>query len=514
MSIRIGMKRANCLTCQRRLISRKISSSTATALFKHDQTNDPDSNANASASAGPSRSRSSIFTLPIFNPPTTSPSQQPVEDISDRNSWSSRPLRYHRRDLERARKSHPRDEEVPQGIYDRMVRYPKRRCIVTRQELPSSFLINLRPTYIPPTQQSTTSTIPASLHLLPDRVASPARVKKGKGFWVTCHRNIIDQLTGNRGPHVGLLRQIPNLQVPPNLRDIIHGQLIHRAVYELDLLSKRLKVHTRRVKNRASSSTLHPVENERSAVQAVGGTEYGPEEVDVVFRRLTLEEADRVVQGDVTGRPTAMGDTKGSTNVVALLDIMGLGGRHPVELPDEISGKVDIPLIPFNNHSSTIDRLHSSPTITQCSTATALGTASHGVPLYPLGHIFPADQHQKVLELINSLLTTEAMHKRRSSYLLPRGTASIGSSVRNVSDSHEQLSNILTLHYMPRTTTNPSDANAPGDSDMNTGDRARDGQRDKYSRGELGSDLAIALWRIRCFLGQGWEAQTPARNRT
>ncbi|WVQ95222.1 hypothetical protein IAU59_002317 [Kwoniella sp. CBS 9459] len=409
-----------------------------------------------------------------------------------------------------------------------MAQSPRRRCLVTRQELPSSFLINLRPTYMPPTPTSEVSTYkvssPASLHLLPDRVASPARLKKGKGFWVTCHGQVVDQLGGNRGPHVGVLRQIPYLQVPPNLREIVHAQLLQRVMYELDLLSKRLKVHTRRVKNRASASTsgITKLEFGRSASSSessdVNGTE--TETDDVVLERLTVEEANRIVQGGGlgSGRHSELGAKKAMSNVVSLLDITGLDVQDAVEgVSDRKSSEVDIPLVSLDRPSSS-ERLppsiaSSSPSLTPPALApAAAATQSQDIPLYPLRNLFPPDQHATLLDMINGLLATEAIHRRRAAFLSSRNNAADQPSTKYAGGQgpQEQLSNVLALHYTPPSTISEG-PKTPAVTEKRLGDQRRGEQR--YSRGELGADLAISLWRIRCFLGQGWEAKLPGYTR-
>jgi hypothetical protein len=74
-----------------------------------------------------------------------------------------------------------------------------RQCIVTRNRLPSGepfdpskliavFLIALRPAILPRD--------PSKLYLLPDGVLHPryAQPKTGKGYWVTCRRDVLEAL--------------------------------------------------------------------------------------------------------------------------------------------------------------------------------------------------------------------------------------------------------------------------------------------------------------------------------
>ncbi|WVN86141.1 uncharacterized protein L203_101302 [Cryptococcus depauperatus CBS 7841] len=173
-------------------------------------------------------SRSIILDSPIYNP-TSFPGYFGQE--------RKRPLRKHRRaiEYENIEKSEKEDNHDP---WMRMSNSPKRMCIVTRQSLPSAFLVGLQPTYCP---SSVETGVSESLQLLPTQVASPDKNKRGKGMYVTCHKEHINALVNSKGPHIGVLGQIGGLQIPPSLADIIEAQLGYRVLYELRHLYRQLR---------------------------------------------------------------------------------------------------------------------------------------------------------------------------------------------------------------------------------------------------------------------------------
>ncbi|OCF38738.1 hypothetical protein I317_07467 [Kwoniella heveanensis CBS 569] len=546
MNTGLSLKRVSCATCRLRaaasLRSSVASTSTLASLSPSSSSSAHDeklhhsgasrSSSGTSSAAARFSGRSIIFTSPIFNPPPAHNRSAAKDARGSANTDRVRPLRYHLRDIEHAHDGHGGSGKVDHGIYGAPY------GAVSKKEMHSdeagtalfwtltspAFLVNLRPTYIPPSPSSVSPLTPppsSSLQLLPDRVATPARLKKGKGFWVSCHQDIVDHLTGSKGPHVGVLRQIPNLQVPRNLRDIIHAQLLQRVLYELDLLFRRLKVHTKKVKNRVlpSSATIKGESHPEGRA--------GLEMSDVVVRRLTMEEADRIATAQsVKGirSPLEVGARGERSNVVALLDMAELGNGKT----EEKAGQIDIPLIPIHqsisaDHNNTVSSATAPMSRTEGSESIA---PIQGIPLYSLAHLFPVDLHPRLLELIDGLLATEATHVRRSAYLSSRRaqhhSSPQASAARHLGDSQDQpLSNILAIHYTPRSDglVDDSDESTQYRSDDKAkvsivdGAGGRGGEVDNYRRGELGADLAIALWRIRCYFGQGWEVKLPASRR-
>ncbi|WVR09341.1 hypothetical protein IAU60_006407 [Kwoniella sp. DSM 27419] len=174
-----------------------------------------------------------------------------------------------------------------------MDRTPERACIVTREKLPSDYLINLRPTLLPPTAERT-----ASLLLLPDRLSTPSRQKLGKGFWVKCDRSIVSRMISGKGPHMGILRQVSSLQLPSNLSTIIQAQLVSRVLYEVDHLARRIAASPT-----ARDFSTHPLPG-LPCLLPIGGdgaTLAGPQDVP----EHTVALLDLTPSGTITASPTA-----------------------------------------------------------------------------------------------------------------------------------------------------------------------------------------------------------------
>lgn len=141
-----------------------------------------------------------------------------------------------------------------------MANSPMRRCIVSREGIPSDFMIHLRPAWQPAqTSEEEDGRVPQDrLYLLPNRVEHPRhlRTKRSKGWWVSCHKDVISQLS-LPGPHTGLLRLIPGLRAPERLSEMIRHQLQLRVVQEMELFEARLRSLPR--VQRAQADPLQPL---------------------------------------------------------------------------------------------------------------------------------------------------------------------------------------------------------------------------------------------------------------
>ncbi|RSH85664.1 hypothetical protein EHS25_003804 [Saitozyma podzolica] len=140
--------------------------------------------------------------------------------------------------------------------------------------LPSAFLINLRPALVPgdtpdlgsdgpshhPEPASKPGPAGSRLYLLPDRVLHPryAPAKRGKGFWVTCHRDVLQTLS-SPGPHLKMLSRTSGLVVPDQLPGMVEEQLRSRVIQEIELLRDRLRTMTPRASQREESVWEGPV---------------------------------------------------------------------------------------------------------------------------------------------------------------------------------------------------------------------------------------------------------------
>nr|XP_019045008.1 hypothetical protein I302_06924 [Kwoniella bestiolae CBS 10118]OCF23938.1 hypothetical protein I302_06924 [Kwoniella bestiolae CBS 10118] len=297
-------------------------------------------------------------------------------------------------------------------------------------------MINLRPTYFPPTATDEASS--PSLKLLPDRVTSRGRTKKGKGAWVTCNEGIIAGLMSKKGPHIGFLRHYPSITIPENIQFIIHHQLLERIKIELQNLSNTLNSLSPRPRRESTTS------EDRSA--SSGDMGYKP-----IMRRLTNAQvssipglSNTILPDGVSVHPHPSSSVdRFQGDIIALLDISNLSPPASKSTDQDDTTKVAIPLIPIQGKS---------------------------IPLYTLSTLFPPSLHTELDSQIKKILSIERRSKRRSILRLGLGA---GSGPKQKSD----LSDIIALYSHP-----------------STEDR----------RGISGIPLAVALWRIRCFLGYGW----------
>lgn len=331
-----------------------------------------------------------------------------------------------------------------------MIRSPKRMCIVTRQTLPSgmcnispkvfllttkeAFLINLRATYFPCPQGEN-----ENIQLLPNAVATPSSNKKGKGMYVLCQKETIDRLvtgkgelqssvraawklTKNWGPHLSTLRQIPHLQIPPNLTSIIHGQLLYRILYELRHIYRRLEA-------------LPLCGNRKDAGK-----------VKSVLQWLSKEEIEDVRSG------RAVTDK----DVVAFFDVAGLTTSasptiiQDIPVPSSLANiSPDVPLLPLK-----IDGDHPGDRNT-----------SNILPVYKLASLFPSELHPFIGCSLQAIILTERQRFPPNSHLFDQRTPSEVLALRTFeTDEHNTV------------------------------------------QGNLGTLLAVSLWRLVCFHGQAWKA--------
>lgn len=308
-------------------------------------------------------------------------------------------------------------EKEGNNPWSQMIRSPKRMCIVTRQTLPSAFLINLRATYFPCPQGEN-----ENIQLLPNAVATPSSNKKGKGMYVLCQKETIDRLVTGKGPHLSTLRQIPHLQIPPNLTSIIHGQLLYRILYELRHIYRRLEA-------------LPLCGNRKDAGK-----------VKSVLQWLSKEEIEDVRSG------RAVTDK----DVVAFFDVAGLTTSasptiiQDIPVPSSLANiSPDVPLLPLK-----IDDDHPGDRNT-----------SNILPLYKLASLFPSELHPFIGCSLQAIILTERQRFPPNSHLLDQRTPSEVLALRTFeTDEHNTV------------------------------------------QGNLGTLLAVSLWRLVCFHGQAWKA--------
>ncbi|WVQ68562.1 uncharacterized protein L199_006771 [Kwoniella botswanensis] len=379
-------------------------------------------------------SRSIIFNSPIYNPPSS--------------STSIKPLKYLRREYEHGPdirgKLKEKETLIKDDPYHVMLNSPIRQCIVTRQKLPSAFMVNLRPTYFPPSSKDSTG----SLKLLPDRIITRGRTKKGKGLWVSCHSTVIQHLLSDKGPHIGTLRTFPSITIPTNIKTIIHTQLLQRVHNELEWLSN----HLSNLSPRAGISDSSPLSS--SSDPNLKEIRHRP-----ILRRLKSLEASHI--NNQSGHGHSLAQIQREGEIIALLDISGLSSTSTSSSPSGLISSsasvledaIDIPLVSIQGKS---------------------------IPLYNLSTLFPQSLHQHLNSNIKKVLSIQRKLKRRTTMSRPRIQ---GEEMRSKSDhSKSDHSDVIALCNYPS-----------GSFD-----------RTQKQRGIVGIPLFVALWRLRCFIGQGW----------
>ncbi|WWC93280.1 hypothetical protein V866_000113 [Kwoniella sp. B9012] len=379
-------------------------------------------------SSSQNKSRSIIFDSPIYNPPSS--------------STSTKPLKYLRREYEHGldikRKQKEEETVIEDDPYHVMLNSSLRQCIVTRQKLPSAFMVNLRPTYFPPSSKDSTG----SLKLLPDRIITRGRTKKGKGLWVSCHRTVIQHLLNDKGPHIGSLRTFPSITIPTNINSIIHTQLLQRVQSELEWLSNNL-------------SSLSP----RPEISDSFSSDPNHKEIrhKPILKRLTSVDVSLI--NDQNGHGCSPVQIQREGEIIALLDISGLSSTST-----STSGLI----------SSSTQKFEDTEAISLIS------VRGKSIPLYNLSTLFPPSSHLHLNSNIKKVLSIERKLKRRmtSHSSLSSDHKAQGEEMRSKSDH----SNIIALYNYPYGSVDHTEK----------------------QRGMVGIPLFVALWRLRCFIGQGW----------
>ncbi|ODO11036.1 hypothetical protein I350_01637 [Cryptococcus amylolentus CBS 6273] len=209
------------------------------------------------------------------------------------------------------------------------------------------------------------------------------------------------------GPHLPFIRGISSLQLPPNLVDIIHAQLLSRVLWELRYTLRRIR---------------HLPKGHL--------------------------ESQKKTQRVLVRWPNPKGQMDSANGVVALLDLAGL-------TPAPVDSPFDLKEIPF---PASLPQNVLSPLMTPLS-------EHQDVPTYHLASLFPPSLHAYLHKSLWSIFHVER----------PRGVPNTSSSdTKGEEQSEHGLLAMSTL-----------EASSNGSA--------------------LGTDVAIALWRLVCFHGYGWE---------
>ncbi|TYJ58020.1 hypothetical protein B9479_001112 [Cryptococcus floricola] len=312
------------------------------------------------------------MTSPLYNPPLK-------PGISGHPRAT--PLKRHRKAQE-AKQVGAGLAKFDHDPWIKMLTSRTRMCCATRELRPVAHLIRLTPTYFPSNGDR-----PQSLQLLPDGVVEPS--------------------TASKGPHLPFIRGISSLQLPPNLVDIIHAQLLSRVLWELRYTLRRIR-------------------------HLPKGHLESQEKTQRVLERWSNPE----------------GQMDSANRVVALLDLAGLK-------PAPVDSFFDLKEIPFPD---SLPQNVPSPLITPLS-------EHQDVPAYHLASLFPPSLH---------------------AYL------------------HKSLWTIFHVERL-RGVPNTSSSDARGEEQSEHGLLAMSTLEASSNGSALGTDVAIALWRLVCFHGHGWE---------
>jgi len=207
-------------------------------------------------------------------------------------------------------------------------------------------------------------------------------------------------------------------------------------------LCERVEQELALLRNRLQSSNVR-------AAKRPAGASGAASEKPVVLRRLPRAEAEALLAG---------GDKQES--MIAVFDLHDMSERGD-QMSDPIS----------NANANRIDETYSAPVDVSETDLPMLGPESR-VPLYPLARLFPPQRLGRLRELLEGVLRVEALEGKRAQRAA--GQPRVNSA--RVMDTSDLVA--LYAH-----------------SEVNGTGRA----------GDVGADLAVAFWRLRCFFGLGWE---------
>lgn len=286
-----------------------------------------------------------------------------------------------------------------------------------------------------------------AMYLVPDRILHPRfeRQKTGISIWTQCHHSIVARLD-SPGPHM-VLTNTKRAQVAPGIVDLVFTKLRQRVIQELSLLQERM-----------TATNLRPGQRAKVASSSDNTDLSLTMETPPIVSRLTEEEAEQVRDG-----------------------------------VSEIPGAIAYLVLPIIRHRTTTPDLTASDPETGAEKLLPLdvdipppGPERKGLPLYPLTQLFQDEEYVTVRQLLGKMLATERNVRLRtqqakristSTSSSPSGGTKIGTeSIPNTSPA----SDIIVLRSYPRTSG-------------------------EIRPGNMTVPLAVALWRMRCYLGQGWK---------
>jgi hypothetical protein len=247
-----------------------------------------------------------------------------------------------------------------------------------------------------------------------------------------------------------------------NVTELVHLQLRERVIQELELLRDRM-----------ATANLRPGKRKRSTAASADELPANRASTPIIARRLTMDEEAKLRAGE---SPV--------DNAVAYLEVP-VNKFQLISPGQEQETDTESPLVPL------------------------VGQAGNERPSYNIRRLFEEDAHRlRVRKLFGEILLIERNSRLRDGMSQDRG--------RPVGQAVGQLAVQPVSGFDDQSVGEPSGksvGHALGQSASPAGTASdivvlSSHIRDKggLRQGDLVVGLAIALWRLRCFIGEGWES--------
>jgi predicted RNA-binding protein YlxR (DUF448 family) len=366
-----------------------------------------------------------------------------------------------------------------------MLSSPLRQCFVTKKYFPRDLLVRLAPASKPAHLWHPKSTSPEQI-IIADGVEHPSYKppKCRRGFYVSCRRDAVVTLM----ERFLFKRFSPNLDMLPSAVDQVSHLLRVRVLQELELLTKRLSshpCHPHPESTQQPSSPYIPIIHRlsRTELQTMLTTNALPPKYEGKGAIAVL------IVPPVNKDPTTGAKVKGDMGSSPLDD-----GSHP-ERKDFKSGFRPVSLL-LSAEQWSISASHNIPSgrrITDSDPLTEETTPTlverERLPLYHSTSLMPSPAHRVLLhQFIKQILNLErnaAVATRQRGLFEEEGSQSSKGAAcehNEVLESSDKLSHAYLLCSHPNTV---------GRADV------------------IG--LAISLWRVRMYEGEGWEEPADGR---
>ena len=273
--------------------------------------------------------------------------------------------------------------------------------------------------------------------------------------------------------------------------EMVQDQLEQRVVQEMELLLERLRGSTSRVEQRIKYRDL--------AIP-------GHASPHAVVWRLDEDEAKKVLEQGCYDKEEA----------VALLDIRGITSTssESYQSSPSILPHPDVPTesTSSNTTSTSVDTHSKTERTEPLDGVTDIRTKSRTIPLYKLSSFIPSTSYSTLSKLITDLLTIEKLEHDRATL-----AAQISSNSLSPSPPAAPLPSSSSPPPPPPSSSSPLDttsitrlpspARPPNPDILVISSWIVPGGKlpPRTKPGDLGVPLAIALWRLGCWHGRGWQ---------